>query len=1298
MSMSIESLLGSSQSKQQQQEAPARPAGTPFSISSLVEGSPSSPAAQAGAYHTSPQTPYPPSVKHPGYQTPPQHGYPHPHQQHPTYRPDATHHHDRYSPYAGGHYQQAPYGQPYTQQHPQQHHQPQHLQQQHPQHPPQQQLQQPYEHEWPNRIYNQKPTYYSHSGPPPITTAYDPHRHIYTTPEGRNEAHHPHHPASQHHANHHPGYPTYPTQRQSSLAPAPISTHDAQHNLRPKAPEYPQYYSQTPPQPQQEQAPFRHEHPLQGVREVSQQPLMDLMSTQPSHDREVTPTKSLAKKGKKIPSEAAVKRREKKGAKVPENPRPAPIDSGVQVLQSSIVEPADVNSLKSSVTELPEDEIVASEIDASSNISDSTQESFTIEESGEIKPLLDSGSRDIVMDNSVSSKTDPLVETRTTIPSSDTTPLNVKIPEPPIPTPMGANDETMDVDKIEPAVKQSKIEASKEKTAENPKSNGFGMDEINTLLGKTVAPTIEGKVSDMPVASTGAKVKSIDSMEEEQGEIPASTDNLQEATQDTTKPPLYPKKSSPKKKSLPAFNVRIELPSNRSASPATASMKSPGTNAPTPQTPAATSATAKTPGRPRSGSVSMLTELSPALMAALNGDGLKYRTETSSSYASAPDRPPRIEATAPSTSLPEKPTPTVVNLPEESSSTVANLPERPSPAVVNLPGRPTSRPNSSAKRTGSPVTTASGDNDTPAKRPNNNRSGSPLTSSRSTSKNEVDREPSRSTLKNEGDRERDASPALLTPSKTAQSSSIPSVVPAPAKPAGVLKPSLLKPPSIRKITSATGPPEGMKGQNRDGGSGPYGNRDRDSGTAGGSLNGFSRSGSSGSMGSYGGKRGDRGERVDRVERDEYPGLYEGVGTLRNTLKSIVDKDPDIAAALEELGSESPLKRQRLDSPAVFGTDFMKIESKNSVSGFPPSLETKFTPLNFASPPDQITFRLSIPMEYSIASPTGAPTFTKQREILSLTSCNIIRRFDFPTFAIEDCYEVQSLLPRSYYTMLHHGKMTYINVRPTQGEEMWELHIKHARERNYLFGYLVRKTEMHNLIQTRANSLLVQRRLPLVLDLDDTLVRVVGNEQGRYVPENKIGSIMHRVRKLPDGRRVVLTERVEEFLEWAQKYYEVNVCSLGDQHYVDMVIGVLDPQRTRIRGVVHSARNEFLYIESSRYPRRPPKDLLTLFPFCGMSRGMDGPDGPAVEPIVVDDNVNMWPADQQDNIIVVKEKRNADVWNVQLFPVVQQVLATIHSEFFRQLDTWDRVGPPPPGACRLYKEHLRAELGRRIAED
>lgn len=50
----------------------------------------------------------------------------------------------------------------------------------------------------------------------------------------------------------------------------------------------------------------------------------------------------------------------------------------------------------------------------------------------------------------------------------------------------------------------------------------------------------------------------------------------------------------------------------------------------------------------------------------------------------------------------------------------------------------------------------------------------------------------------------------------------------------------------------------------------------------------------------------------------------------------------------------------------------------------------------------------------------------------------------------------------------------------------------------LFGYLVPKAKIQQLTNERVKGLLDNRKLPLVLDLDDTLVRSVGADKKKYV--------------------------------------------------------------------------------------------------------------------------------------------------------------------------------------------------------
>lgn len=67
--------------------------------------------------------------------------------------------------------------------------------------------------------------------------------------------------------------------------------------------------------------------------------------------------------------------------------------------------------------------------------------------------------------------------------------------------------------------------------------------------------------------------------------------------------------------------------------------------------------------------------------------------------------------------------------------------------------------------------------------------------------------------------------------------------------------------------------------------------------------------------------------------------------------------------------------------------------------------------------------------------------------------------------------------------------------------IYELHLKPSK--GVIFGYICRPEDIQKIINDQIESSLRARKLPLVLDLDDTLVRLVGNAPGRYVPEDQI---------------------------------------------------------------------------------------------------------------------------------------------------------------------------------------------------
>ncbi|KAK5822427.1 hypothetical protein F5H01DRAFT_304359 [Linnemannia elongata] len=362
-----------------------------------------------------------------------------------------------------------------------------------------------------------------------------------------------------------------------------------------------------------------------------------------------------------------------------------------------------------------------------------------------------------------------------------------------------------------------------------------------------------------------------------------------------------------------------------------------------------------------------------------------------------------------------------------------------------------------------------------------------------------------------------------------------------------------------------------------------------------------------------------------------------------------------------------------------------------------------------NPPDAAT-SWKPTMSLDLISPGASPSTLATREMFAI-------REPLPVFYLEKNYVVRASLPRSFYMiMAQHGikhccvfdfpvgskwwselsglrKSTYVDIRAENSSERWELHLKPSRDRINIFGYICKHDYLANVINGQKMNLLHNRRLPLVLDLDDTLVRLIGNERTRYVSEADAMTVPTRIRKLRDGRQVVLTDHVEEFLEWACRFYEISVCSLGEQSYVEQVADVLDPLKTRIRGLKYSARQEYDFLNPIVVPPTPPKDLLSLYAFCAANKPpTDGlPDiGTGFSlPLILDDLTQMWPPDQHDNVIVVKEQRGASVWTVNLFPMVQHVLMAVHSEFFRAYDQWVQarqaavasitIGGAPPAA-------------------
>jgi len=154
----------------------------------------------------------------------------------------------------------------------------------------------------------------------------------------------------------------------------------------------------------------------------------------------------------------------------------------------------------------------------------------------------------------------------------------------------------------------------------------------------------------------------------------------------------------------------------------------------------------------------------------------------------------------------------------------------------------------------------------------------------------------------------------------------------------------------------------------------------------------------------------------------------------------------------------------------------------------------------------------------------------------------------------------------------------------------------------LEGYVYKVSVLQQLLTDQRLRLLQMRKLPLVLDLDDTILRAVGDEGVKKVSERDAQSgififcpkpigphlafmcaeeLRGRVRHL--SRRnytVVLADGLDQFLSWASEKFEISLCSLGEKDYVDAVYEELNKSGPRVVGLAYSAR--FIYDFYHRY--------------------------------------------------------------------------------------------------------------------
>ena len=121
-----------------------------------------------------------------------------------------------------------------------------------------------------------------------------------------------------------------------------------------------------------------------------------------------------------------------------------------------------------------------------------------------------------------------------------------------------------------------------------------------------------------------------------------------------------------------------------------------------------------------------------------------------------------------------------------------------------------------------------------------------------------------------------------------------------------------------------------------------------------------------------------------------------------------------------------------------------------------------------------------------------------------------------------------------------------------------------------------QSQMDILMQADAENKLRNRKLYLILDLDETLV---------YSQRLKPGAVPvgHQIMVHNQPFDMVLRPGLETFLKLVQKTYVVFMYTMGDEAYTHAVLDVLDPQRHYFRGAIPraSAPSRTSFVDAAR---------------------------------------------------------------------------------------------------------------------
>eukprot|EP00741_Cyanophora_paradoxa_P006475 tig00001003_g6268.t1 len=226
----------------------------------------------------------------------------------------------------------------------------------------------------------------------------------------------------------------------------------------------------------------------------------------------------------------------------------------------------------------------------------------------------------------------------------------------------------------------------------------------------------------------------------------------------------------------------------------------------------------------------------------------------------------------------------------------------------------------------------------------------------------------------------------------------------------------------------------------------------------------------------------------------------------------------------------------------------------------------------------------------------------------------------------------------------------------------------------LWGYVTARGEFRRwavgLMRDDIRSLLEARKLPLVLDLDQTLIDTVAADAAgaadRPPAHYSIPSMNYDVRVRPF---------VPQFLREAATLFRLSICTAGAKGYAHAAIAGLQEHMAGLYpdvdwGSVLPTETILSVHELHRCGLAQAKDLRAIFSF---SADLDGPR----LPLVVDDNARWWNTAQRANIVVIPPFTGHSMGTA--LPEILELLRGIHGRWFER---WE-AGKARVGAGTVY---------------